>query len=198
MSSLYAKRAYEDFDEIRFFLVILILFLSCIASSSSFLVEFRWSSLWNSHKNNVSKSIWSACFSSALLRQWSFEVVIKWLKSALSMTSWIIVEKIHPNKNGKSIDEAMIPYYSQNNNKQRMQQARASWIQTKDIDWIIYICYTIRSLLWRKFWSCLSRTSWDYPKNCAALCEALPLENAQHLYMDNYFTSFRIVWRVTT
>lgn len=46
--------------------------------------------------------------------------------------------------NDKSNDEAMIPYYSQ---KQRMQQARASWIQTIDGFWLNHLDMLYNSIL---------------------------------------------------
>lgn len=107
-----------------------------------------------------------------------------------------------PNKDNKSIDESMIPYYGRNSSKQRMQNKPVRvgykmWVLAESSGYVLQFDPYAGAKSGRKQHS--STNSWGLSENVVlSLCEALPKDDAQHVYMDNYFTSFRLLDRLAS
>ena len=102
-----------------------------------------------------------------------------------------------PNKDNKSVDEAMIPYFGRNSSKQRMQNKPVrvgykQWVLAETSGYVIQFDpyqgvkngNACRS----------SSTTWGLGESVVlSLAESLPKDGAQHIFIDNFFTSFRLL-----
>ena len=205
MTTLYAKRdrGHVDFetsaDEIRLFLAILLL----TGYNSLPRRRLYWENSDDVHCEAVTKAFSRNrfdllvsclhCSDNMKLQQGDKMAKIRPLYDLLNERC----KTYAPNVNDKSIDEAMIPYYGRNNSKQRMQNKPVRvgyklWVLAESSGYVIQFDPYCGAKAGN---SChASPTSWGLAEKVVlSLCEALPNDKAQHLYMDNYFTSFRLL-----
>ena len=205
MTTLYARRdrGHVDFEtsgeEIRLFLAILIL----TGYNSLPRRRLYWENSDDVHCEAVSKAMSRNrfdllvsclhCSDNMNLQQGDKMAKIRPLYDLLNERC----KTYAPNMNAKSVDEAMIPYYGRNNSKQRMQNKPVrvgykQWVLAESSGYVIQFdpyCGAKSGHSWHA-----SPTSWGLAEKVVlSLCEALPQDKAQHVYMDNYFTSFRLL-----
>ena len=102
-----------------------------------------------------------------------------------------------PNRNNKSVDESMIPYYGRNSSKQRIQNKPVRvgykmWVMAETSGYVID--FDVYQGAKNGASAKSSSTSWGLgEKVVLRACETLPQDHTQHIFMDNFFTSFRLL-----
>ncbi len=102
-----------------------------------------------------------------------------------------------PNRDNKSVDEAMVPYYGRNSSKQRIQNKPVRvgykmWVMAETSGYVIDFDPYQGAKGGKS--AKATNTTWGLGEQVVLrAAEALPMDGAQHLFMDNFFTSFRLL-----